>query len=69
MRPLKSFALFLNESVEKLAIDGIVNGIGKAIQYGSRQLRWLQSGQVAAYVLLMVISIIIFFFVQFFVKH
>jgi len=69
VRPLKSFALFLNESVEKLAIDGIVNGIGKAIQYGSRQLRWLQSGQVAAYVLLMVISIIIFFFVQFFVKH
>jgi len=69
VRPLKSFAMFLNESVEKLAIDGIVNGIGKAIQYGSRQLRWLQSGQVAAYVLLMVISIIIFFFVQFFVKH
>jgi len=69
VRPLKSFALFLNESVEKLAIDGIVNGIGKAIQYGSRQLRWLQSGQVAAYVLLMVISIIILFFVQFFVKH
>ena len=69
VRPLKSFALFLNESVEKLAIDGIVNGIGRAIQYGSRQLRWLQSGQVAAYVLLMVISIIILFFVQFFVKH
>ena len=69
VRPLKAFAHFLNDSVERLAIDGLVNGIGKAVQYGSRQLRWLQSGQVAAYVLLMVISIIIFFFVQFFIKH
>jgi len=69
VRPLKAFAQFLNDSVERLAIDGLVNGIGKAVQYGSRQLRWLQSGQVAAYVLLMVISIIIFFFVQFFIKH
>jgi NADH-quinone oxidoreductase subunit L len=69
VRPLKGFAQFLNDSIEKLAIDGLVNGVGKAIQYGSRQLRWLQSGQVAVYVLLMVISIIILFFVQFFVKH
>ncbi|HYJ39077.1 MAG TPA: NADH-quinone oxidoreductase subunit L, partial [Chitinophagaceae bacterium] len=69
VRPLKIFAQFLNDSVEKIAIDGLVNGIGRAVQYGSRQLRWLQSGQVAAYVLLMVISIIIFFFVQFFIKH
>jgi NADH-quinone oxidoreductase subunit L len=69
VRPLKAFAQFLNESIEKYTIDGIVNGVGKAVQYGSRQLRWLQSGQVAAYVLLMVIGIIILFFVQFFIKH
>ena len=69
VRPLKAFAQFLNDSVERLAIDGLVNGIGRAVQYGSRQLRWLQSGQVAVYVLLMVISIIILFFIQFFVKH
>ncbi len=68
VRPLTSFAKFLSSSVERYAIDGLVNGIGRAVQYGSRQLRWLQSGQVAAYVLLMVISIIILFFVQFFVK-
>ena len=69
VRPIKAFAQFLNESIEKYTIDGIVNGVGKAVQYGSRQLRWLQSGQVAAYVLLMVIGIIILFFIQFFVKH
>ena len=69
VRPLKAFASFLNESIEKYTIDGIVNGFGRAVQYGSRQLRWLQSGQVAAYVLLMVIGIIILFLVQFFVKH
>jgi len=69
VRPLKAFAEFLNESIEKYTIDGIVNGVGKAVQYGSRQLRWIQSGQVAMYVLLMVIGIIILFFVQFFIKH
>lgn len=65
-KPLNSFSLFLNKVVEKKGIDGIVNGTGKLVNYGSRQLRWLQSGMVGAYVLLMVFGILILFIIQLF---
>ncbi len=68
VRPLKGFAGFLYRIIERILIDGLVNGIGRLIQYGSRQLRLLQSGQVGAYVLLMVVGLVIFFVIQFFVK-
>ena len=54
--------------IEKEVIDWIVNGVGKIIQLTSRQLRLVQSGQVGSYVLLMVISILVLFAVQFFFK-
>jgi NADH-quinone oxidoreductase subunit L len=38
------------------------------VNYGSRQMRWLQSGQVGSYVLLMVISMLLFFVLQFFIR-
>jgi NADH-quinone oxidoreductase subunit L len=68
VRPINALAKFLNNVVEKSLIDGIVNGVGRAIQYGSRQIRLLQSGQVGAYVLLMVIGIVGLFLVQLFLK-
>ncbi len=68
VRPIKAFAKFLNNIVERSVIDGIVNGVGKLVQYGSRQIRLVQSGQVGAYVLLMVIGIVILFLVEIFVK-
>ncbi len=66
VRPLQNVAGFLNKIVESKIIDGAVNGVGKLINYGSRQMRWLQSGQVGAYVLLMVIGMLILFFIQLF---
>lgn len=66
VQPLKWLAGFLNKIVENKLIDGIVNGVGRAVNYGSRQLRLVQSGQVGAYVLLMIIGITIFFIIQFF---
>ncbi len=66
VRPLNAFSKFLNEFIEKSVIDGIVNGVGRVIQYSSRQIRLLQSGQVGGYVLLMVIGIVILFLVQLF---
>ena len=66
--PLRSFSLFLNNVVEKSAIDGIVNGVGRVVNYGSRQLRLLQSGQVGSYILLMVIATVVFFIIQLFMK-
>lgn len=66
VKPLGSLSLFFNNVIEKKGIDGIVNGTGKVVNYGSRQLRWLQSGQVGAYVLLMVLGILILFIMQLF---
>jgi NADH-quinone oxidoreductase subunit L len=66
--PLNRFAGFLNNIFERYIIDGVVNGVGKAVNYSSRQLRLLQSGQVGSYVLLMVISILLLLLYQFFIK-
>ena len=68
VKPLNAFAGFLNRVVEKNIIDGIVNGSGRLVQYGSRQLRYLQSGQVGGYVLLMVVGMILLFVVQLFLR-
>ncbi len=66
VRPLQYISGFFNKIIESKIIDGSVNGVGKLINYGSRQMRWLQSGQVGAYVLLMVIGMLILFFIQLF---
>jgi NADH-quinone oxidoreductase subunit L len=68
VKPLNSFGRFLNTVVEKNLIDWAVNGVGRVLHYGSRQLRWLQSGQVGSYVLLMVLSMLVFFVFQFLIK-
>jgi NADH-quinone oxidoreductase subunit L len=68
VRPLKSFGSFLKNIIEKSVIDGMVNGVGKVVNYGSRQMRLLQSGQVGNYVLLMVLSMVIIFVIQFFLR-
>ena len=69
VNPLNRFAGFLNNIFEKYIIDGVVNGVGKAVNYSSRQLRLLQSGQVGSYVLLMVLSILLLLLYQFFIKE
>jgi len=66
VKPVRAIANFFNEVVEKKGIDGFVNGIGKAVNYGSRQVRLLQNGQVGLYVLMMVLGILILFIVQLF---
>ncbi len=68
VRPLNKLSDFLDNMLEKPVIDGLVNGVGKLVNYGSRQLRLLQSGQVGSYVLLMVISMLLIFALQFFLR-
>ncbi|MDB5221668.1 MAG: NADH-quinone oxidoreductase subunit [Chitinophagaceae bacterium] len=68
VKPLKSLSLFLNNVIEKSGIDGLVNGVGRGINYGSRQVRLLQNGQVGAYILMMVIGTIVLFIIQIFAK-
>jgi NADH-quinone oxidoreductase subunit L len=66
VKPIGSLANFFNNILEKRGIDGFVNGVGKAVNYGSRQIRLLQSGQVGTYVLLMVVGILVLFIIQLF---
>ena len=68
VKPLQWMAKFLNNIVERDIIDWIVNGVGRLVNYTSRQVRLLQSGLVGNYVLLMVLSMLVFFVVQFFLK-
>ncbi|HRP57076.1 NADH-quinone oxidoreductase subunit L [Agriterribacter sp.] len=67
VKPLRNISVFLNSVVEKLGIDGIVNGVGKLVNYGGRQLRLLQNGQVGAYILMMVVAALVLFIIQLFV--
>jgi NADH-quinone oxidoreductase subunit L len=67
-KPLRGMSNFLGSVVERSLIDGIVNGTGKFIQYSSRQMRWLQSGQVGSYILIMVVATVVFFIIQIFGK-
>ncbi len=66
IKPVLSIAKYFNNIFEKKGIDGFVNGVGKAVNYGSRQIRLLQSGQVGIYVLMMVLGILLFFIIQLF---
>jgi NADH-quinone oxidoreductase subunit L len=67
VRPVSWLAAVFTNIFERI-IDWLVNGVGRLVQYGGRQLRLLQSGQVGAYVLLMVVSLVAFFIIQFFIR-
>jgi len=61
VKPLDALAGLLKNVVEKSGIDGVVNGVGRLVQYSSRQIRLLQSGMVGSYILFMVLSIVVLF--------
>jgi NADH-quinone oxidoreductase subunit L len=66
VNPLNSLARYFNNVFEKKGVDGLVNGVGKAVNYSSRQIRLLQNGQVSTYVFLMVLGILVLFIIQLF---
>jgi NADH-quinone oxidoreductase subunit L len=68
VKPVNALGAFANTFIERSGIDALVNGVGRLVNYGGRQLRWLQSGQVGSYVLLMVVSMLLFFVLQFFLR-
>ena len=69
VKPIGKLGVIANKYFERSGIDALVNGVGRLINYGGRQLRWLQSGQVGSYVLLMVVSMLLFFVLQFFLRR
>ena len=68
VQPLRNSSAFFKNIIEKKGIDGLVNGVGKAVQYSSRQIRLVQSGNVGAYVLLMVIGMLVLLVLQFIIQ-
>jgi NADH-quinone oxidoreductase subunit L len=59
VKPLDAIASFFKNVFEKNIVDGAVNGVGRVIQYSSRQVRLMQNGQVGSYILAMVLSLIV----------
>jgi NADH-quinone oxidoreductase subunit L len=59
VKPIEAIANFFKNIIEKSGIDGAVNGIGKFVQYSSRQVRLLQSGLVGTYILFMVLAFVV----------
>ena len=57
-KPLDAISVFFYNVVEKLGIDGFVNGLGKGTLETSKGLRLLQTGNVGFYIFMMVIGII-----------
>jgi NADH-quinone oxidoreductase subunit L len=66
VNPLLAFAGFLRGVVEKSGIDGLVNGVGRGVNYAGRQIRFMQSGQVGNYILLMVLSMVLMIILVFY---
>ncbi len=58
-KPLLALGRVLNNVIEKSGIDGLVNGVGKSVQYAGSKIRLLQSGQVGNYILMMVLSVVL----------
>ena len=50
-----------------MIVDGVVNGIGKFVVQSSRTLRFAQSGAIGFYILIMVVSIALILFLNFFI--
>jgi NADH-quinone oxidoreductase subunit L len=57
-KPLDYLSDFFYKVVDKMGIDGLVNGIGDLPVEGSKGLRLLQTGNVGFYIFMMVIGII-----------
>lgn len=65
VKPLHAFGGLLKNVIEKSAIDGLVNGVGRFVHYSSRQIRLLQSGLIGNYLLVTVLTIVVFILVWF----
>jgi NADH-quinone oxidoreductase subunit L len=57
-KPLDALSDFFYKVVDKMGIDGLVNGIGSTPVEASKGLRLLQTGNVGFYIFMMVVGII-----------
>lgn len=64
MKPLNGISKAIDAVVERLFIDGIVNGSGRLVTWSSKTMRLVQSGNTAYYIFGMVLSIIVILVVK-----
>ena len=57
-KPLDALSVFFYKVIDRMGIDGIVNGLGKGSVEASKGLRLLQTGNVGFYIFMMVVGII-----------
>jgi NADH-quinone oxidoreductase subunit L len=66
VRPIGALSGVMDRFVERMGIDGLVNGVGKTVRWSGDRVRLLQSGQVGFYIFVMVIGITVLFALSFF---
>lgn len=59
VKPLYFLSKVFDTVVERLFIDNLVNGTGRFVTWGSKTLRYVQTGNTGFYIFAMVISIIV----------
>lgn len=67
VRPVMWLSNGLYRFVDVVIVDGIVNGAGKFVMLSGRTLRYAQSGAIGFYLLVMVCSIALILFLNFFI--
>ena len=67
VRPVMWLSSILYRVVDTVLVDGIVNGFGKFATQSGRTLRYAQSGVIGFYILVMVCSIVLILFLNFFI--
>jgi len=60
VQPLYAMSVFLAAVFDLRVVDGIVNGLGRAVAWGAATLRQLQTGYVVNYALTMLAGAVIF---------
>src|SRR5690606_4865330 len=64
LKPMNFLSKAMDAVVERLLIDRLVNNAGRAITWGGKTLRLIQTGNTGFYIFAMVISIIVLLVVQ-----
>lgn len=67
VKPVMWMSATFHRVVDLLVVDGIVNGLGKLVTHFSRTLRHVQSGAIGFYLMVMVLSIVLIIFLNFFI--
>ncbi|MCC9136823.1 NADH-quinone oxidoreductase subunit L [Pontibacter silvestris] len=65
--PLMWLSSIFYKVLDTIVVDGIVNGLGKFVMVSGRTMRYAQSGAIGFYVMMMVFSIVLILFLNFFI--